>query len=166
MYIKNNMIDSLITNSIDSDLEKYSLSNKTNKAVKIIIIIIITIKDDLVTLTNEALTHLVIFAFFQRVLNGDIDFLQREYALGSQRTDICVSYKGQRYPVELKMKSSIKGPKKFEESLDQLRGYMDKSRAKEGWLVIFDRSKNKTWDEKLPWETQEYREKTIHVVGC
>jgi hypothetical protein len=64
------------------------------------------------------------------------------------------------------MKSSIKGPKKFEESLDQLRRYMDKSRAKEGWLVIFDRDLDKSWDEKLTWETQEYKGKTIHVVGC
>jgi hypothetical protein len=128
--------------------------------------IIKTIKGDLVKLTNEALTHLVLFAFFQRVLNGDVDFLQREFALGSQRSDICVSYKGQRYPVELKMKSSIKGPKKFEESLDQLLGYMDKSRAKEGWLVIFDRDLKKSWDEKLIWKTQKYKEKTIHIVGC
>jgi hypothetical protein len=120
MYITNNMIDSLITNSINSALEKYSLSNKINIAEDIIN----AIKDGLLNLTNEALTHLVLFAFFQRVLNGDIDFLQREYALGLQRSDICVSYKGKRYPVELKMKSSIKGPKKFEESLDQLAGYM------------------------------------------
>jgi hypothetical protein len=162
MYKKNNMIDSLITNSINSALEKYSLSNKTNIAEDIIN----AIKDDLVNLTNEALTHLVLFAFFQRVLNGDVDFLQIEYALGSQRSDICVSYKGHRYPVELKMKSSIEGPKKFEESLDQLRGYMDKSRAKEGWLVIFDRDLEKSWDKKLTWETQEYKGKTIHVVGC
>jgi hypothetical protein len=62
------------------------------------------------------------------------------------------------------MKSSIEGPKKFEQSLDQLRGYIDKSHAKEWWLVIFDRSENKTWDEKLTWETLEYNGKTIHVV--
>ena len=82
------------------------------------------------------------------------------------RSDICIGYKGLYYPLEIKIKSSIEGPKKFEDSLEQLYQYMDKLRTKDGWLVIFDKDFAKPWDEKIYWETQEYNGKTIHVVGC
>jgi hypothetical protein len=158
MYIKNNMIDSLITNSIGFALEKYSLSDKNS----IINDIVESITNNLVNLTNEALTHLVLFAFLQRVMNGNADLLQREYALGTQRVDICVVYKERRYPIELK----IKGNKSHNESLEQLFGYMSKSTAPEGWLVVFDKDFTKPWDEKIFVKTEIYKNKTVHVFGC
>jgi hypothetical protein len=111
---------------------------------------------------TESIAHLVFFAFSQRVLNGGAEFVKREYALGLNRVDVCIGYMGQKYPIELK----IKGRKSFAESLEQEWKYVDISGALEGWLVIFDRSESKTWDDKLTWETQEYKGKTIHVVGC
>ncbi|MDR0548068.1 MAG: hypothetical protein LBI10_01435, partial [Deltaproteobacteria bacterium] len=96
------------------------------------------------------------------VLNGGADFIQREYALGTLRADICVSYKGRRYPLELK----IKGRKSLEESFEQLSEYMNKCLASEGWLVVFDKNFDKLWPEKLYWNIQEYKGYTIHVVGC
>jgi hypothetical protein len=56
--------------------------------------------------------------------------------------------------------------KKFKESLEQLYQYMNKLRTKDSWLVIFDKDFTKPWDEKIYWETQEYKGKTIHIVGC
>jgi hypothetical protein len=120
------------------------------------------IRTGLTGLANEALAHLVLYAFLQRVLNGGADFIQREYALGRTRADICVGYKGRRYPLELK----IKGVKSRAESIDQLSGYMDRCGASEGWLVVFDKDFGKPWDRKLSWETIRHDGKTIHVVGC
>ncbi|MDR1296372.1 MAG: hypothetical protein LBO05_03160, partial [Deltaproteobacteria bacterium] len=72
------------------------------------------------------------------------------------------SYKKKRYPVELK----IKGAKPLEENLEQLSGYMDRCGTSEGWLVIFDKSLVRLWDDKIYWETKTYKDKTIHLVGC
>jgi hypothetical protein len=158
MYIKNNMIDSHVIESIQLSLEKIGLSNKFD----ILPYLVKNIENSLIDLTNESLSHLVLFAFMQRVLNGGADFIQREYALGAQRVDICISYKENRYPIEIK----IKGHKSINESLEQLFGYMNKCVASEGWLIIFDKDFNKPWDEKLYWKTEKYNKKLIHIAGC
>jgi hypothetical protein len=105
---------------------------------------------------------LVLFAYLQRVLNGGADFIQREYALGTLRADICVSYKGIRYPLELK----IKGHKSQKESIEQLKSYMNKCLASEGWLVVFDKDFTKPWKEKISWDTLQDNYKSIHIVAC
>jgi len=43
---------------------------------------------------------------------------------------------------------------------------MDGLGEKTGWLVVFDRSETKTWDEKIYWKTEKFPDKTIYVVGC
>jgi poly(3-hydroxybutyrate) depolymerase len=78
------------------------------------------------------------------------------------RADICVGYKGRNYPLELK----IHGSKSRQESLEQLFSYMNKTRASEGWLVVFDKDFSELWDKKIYWETQTYKDKIINVVGC
>ncbi|MDR1296620.1 MAG: hypothetical protein LBO05_04455, partial [Deltaproteobacteria bacterium] len=151
--------DSLLFESINQALQKY---NVTINNVDIRKKLVYDINKSLISLSNEALIHLVLYAFLQRVLNGGADFIQREYALGRLRADICVGYKKKRYPVELK----IKGAKPLEENLEQLSGYMDRCGTSEGWLVIFDKSLVRLWDDKIYWETQTYKDKTIHLVGC
>ncbi|MDR0549100.1 MAG: hypothetical protein LBI10_06805, partial [Deltaproteobacteria bacterium] len=151
--------DSLIINSIDTAIANVLVSFNNNILSKEVTN---NIQNALIDLTNEALTHLVLYAFLQRVLNGGADFIQREYDLGTLRADIRVSYKGRRYPLELK----IKGRKSLEESFEQLSEYMNKCLASEGWLVVFDKNFDKLWPEKLYWKTQEYKGYTIHVVGC
>jgi type II secretory pathway predicted ATPase ExeA len=158
MYIQDNLIDSQISTSIYSALKKNDLLNEEKMFEDIIRVI----KDNLIGLANEALTHLVLFAYLQRVLNGGADFIQREYALGTLRADICVSYKGIRYPLELK----IKGHKSQKESIEQLKSYMNKCLASEGWLVVFDKNFNKPWKEKISWNTIKDRVKSIHIVSC
>jgi ribosomal protein S13 len=113
-------------------------------------------------ISGEAYAHLVLFAFLQRVLNGGADVIQREYALGLTRADICVSYKGIRYPLELK----IKGAMTREQSIKQILGYMDTCGSSVGWLIVFDKDTKKLWEEKIFWETKELDGKIIHVVGC
>lgn len=158
MLVVDNAIDGLVSNSIEQALKNVRLSihNEIGRDLAE------AIKRNLTSLTNEALAHLVLYAFLQRVLNGGADFIQREYALGRTRADICVGYQGRRYPLELK----IKGIKSRVESLTQLSGYMDKCGATEGWLVVFDNNFEKPWNERLSWETIDHEGKRIHVVGC
>jgi hypothetical protein len=43
---------------------------------------------------------------------------------------------------------------------------MDTLGCSEGWLIIFDRRKTVTWEEKIYWRTEHYEGKTMHLVGC
>jgi hypothetical protein len=158
ILVEGNAIDSLVYDSVDQALRHSGLSKTMRFGQDLAEVI----KTNLTGLANEALAHLVLYAFLRRVLNGGADFIQREYALGRTRADICVGYKGRRYPIELK----IKGVKSRAESLGQLSGYMDRCGASEDWLVVFDKDFGKPWDRKLSWETMVHEGRTIHVVGC
>ncbi len=77
--------------------------------------------------------------------------------------DLCVVYENNKYPIELKImysKSVVK------EGLAQLSDYLTTVGENIGWLVIFDRSDKKNWDEKIYWQTENIGGKTIYVVGC
>jgi hypothetical protein len=111
---------------------------------------------------DEATYTFMLLAYMQRVVNSGGKVF-RQFAEDRGAIDIVALYKDHEYLVEVKLKEPYFS---MDESLGQLEGYMDTADEKEGWLVIFDRSENKTWDEKLTWGTQEYKGKTIHVVGC
>jgi hypothetical protein len=110
---------------------------------------------------KEAAPHLILQAFLQRVINGGGSIL-REYASARERLDLCVVYGGNKYPIELKIKYSNSVVRK---GIEQLGNYMTTLGETIGWLVIFDRSDSKDWDEKIYWQTEYYEGKTIHVVG-
>ena len=109
---------------------------------------------------KEALPHLVMMAFLQRVVNGG-GHIVREMALGSGRLDLCVEYKTFRYAVELKMKRNYSR----EKSLVQFAGYLDHLGLAEGWMPVFDEDKAKSWEDKLFLRDETFDGKTIHVVG-
>jgi len=111
---------------------------------------------------DEAAPHLVLQAFLQRVINGG-GYIIREMALGTKRADLCVVYEGQKYPIELKI---LRSNKSLPEGLEQLAVYMDKVGSSDGWLVIFDRDTEKSWEEKLYMRLEEYKGKHITVVGA
>jgi hypothetical protein len=116
---------------------------------------------------NEATPHLVCFAYLQRALNGGVETIHREYALGRRRLDINIKYKGISYPIEFKLKPREKfSTLKRLAALEQLSDYMDKLGANEGWLLFFDREPNKSWEDKFFNNTEIYNDKTIHVFGC
>jgi hypothetical protein len=111
---------------------------------------------------KEAAPHLILQAFLQRVTNGGAQIV-REFALGTGRVDVCVHYAGKAYPLEVKLAS----PKARLQGLEQLERYMDACGAAEGWLVIFDRDQDKTWDAKINWATEKLPDdKTAHIAGC
>lgn len=107
---------------------------------------------------KEAAPHLVLQAFLQRVLNGGGN-ISREMALGKKRADICIEWEGQKYPIEIKL---LKNEKTVPDGLAQLSEYMEKCGTKEGWLVVFDKNSEKSWDDKLYVKEQGQ----ITVFGC
>ena len=109
---------------------------------------------------REAVPHLVLMAFLQRVTNGG-GHINREMALGQGRLDLCVEFRGARYAIEVKTSANFKG----DDSYKQCAKYLDDLGLSEGWMPIFDKSKTKTWDEKIYTRDEVFNGKTIHVIG-
>jgi len=85
----------------------------------------------------EIAPHLVLMAFLHRVVNGG-GTLEREYAIGSGRMDLCLRYGAVTIAMELKVwKEGKKDP--LTDGLKQLDKYLSGLGLDTGWLVIFDR---------------------------
>ena len=85
----------------------------------------------------EIAPHLVLMAFLHRVVNGG-GTLEREYAIGSGKMDICLRYGKVTLGMELKVwRDRRSNPLK--EGLSQLDKYLSGLSLDTGWLVIFDR---------------------------
>ncbi|MCP4698963.1 MAG: ATP-binding protein [Gammaproteobacteria bacterium] len=111
---------------------------------------------------KEAAPHLILHAFLYRIINGG-GRITREIAAGNGRLDLCLHYRGKRYPVELKLRYT---DKTYAEGRDQLNDYMDRLGCAEGWLVVFDRRVSVTWEKKIFWQSHDEQGKLIHVAGC
>ena len=86
---------------------------------------------------HEIAPHLVLMAFLHRVVNGD-GTLEREYAIGSGRMDLCLRYGGITLGMELKVWRDG-APDPLTAGLAQLDGCLAGLELDTGWLVIFDR---------------------------
>ncbi|RKZ71942.1 MAG: hypothetical protein DRQ57_18005 [Gammaproteobacteria bacterium] len=111
---------------------------------------------------KEAAPHLILQAFLQRIVNSG-GKISREMASGKGRLDLCVHYQDLKYPIELKRHYS---DKTYQQGKRQLANYMDKQACSEGWLIVFDRRKTPSWEQKILWQTKSVAQKTIHIVGC
>ncbi|MBM3198891.1 MAG: hypothetical protein FJZ58_06540 [Chlamydiae bacterium] len=94
---------------------------------------------------KEAGPHVLLLAFLQRILNGG-GRIHREYALGTKRVDLLITWKEQKFVIELKVR---RGEADLSAWLIQTADYMDKSGATEGFLVIFDRNNHTSWEKKI-----------------
>jgi hypothetical protein len=110
---------------------------------------------------KEAGPHLLMFAFLQRVVNGG-GSIQREYALGRKRVDLVIHFGTQRIAIELKL---MHDNRTLPQGLEQTAEYMDIVNATEGYLIIFDQNKAKSWEEKVFQHDKIVGSKTIHVWG-
>ncbi len=118
---------------------------------------------------KEAGPQLVLQAFLQRIINGG-GRISREYALGRQRTDIFIEWpttsegffgKMQTIVIETKiLYSNLEAT--TQEGIIQTKEYMDYVKASEGALIIFDRSSQKSWDEKIYVKELD----DLLVLGC
>jgi len=84
----------------------------------------------------EVAAQLVMMAFLHRVANGG-GVIEREYALGRGRIDLCLRYGPTVLAVELKVwRSRQRDPEAT--GLAQLDAYLDAQGPATAWLVIFD----------------------------
>jgi type II secretory pathway predicted ATPase ExeA len=108
----------------------------------------------------EIAPHLVFMAFLHRVVNGSTSSprrgggtLNREYAIGRDRMDLCLRYGEMVLGIELKVwRTGAMDP--LTKGLPQLEGYLDRLKQPSGWLAIFDTRKNAPpLEERLAIET-------------
>jgi hypothetical protein len=89
---------------------------------------------------SEAAAQLVFMAYLQRIVNGG-GLIEREYAVGSGRIDLCVRWprsgEADVYALELKVWRDGR-PDPLQEGLDQLAQYLDRLGLSRGTLVLFD----------------------------
>ncbi|MCB2263430.1 MAG: ATP-binding protein [Candidatus Thiosymbion ectosymbiont of Robbea hypermnestra] len=122
---------------------------------------------------KEAGPQLLMQAFLQRIVNsgGRID---REYGLGRRRTDLLVQwpldeaqgFQGpvQRAVIELKiLHKSLETT--IAEGLAQTADYMDRIGTDEGYLIVFDRTPEMAWEEKVLVRQERHGEYRIGVWG-
>ncbi len=89
---------------------------------------------------HEVAPHLVLMAFLHRVVNGG-GTLEREYAIGRGRMDLCLRYRDVTLAIELKVwRDGEADP--LREGLVQIDGYLGGLGLDSGWLVVFDRRGN------------------------
>jgi hypothetical protein len=86
---------------------------------------------------HEIAPRLVLMAYLHRVVNGG-GTIEREYAIGSDRMDLCLRYGQTTLGIELKVWRD-KRPDPLKKGLEQLDGYLARLGLETGWLVIFDR---------------------------
>jgi hypothetical protein len=116
---------------------------------------------------KEAGPQLLMQAFLQRIVNGG-GRIEREYGLGRLRTDLLIIWpyqdKVQKIVIELKLLH--KGLEQtLAAGLEQTWAYLDRCAADEGHLVIFDRTPDKPWQEKLFRRETILHGKIIKVWG-
>ena len=121
----------------------------------------------------EAGPQLILQAFLQRVVNSD-GRVEREYGLGRGRTDLLVLWprRGQAAPEPAVDKFVIECKvlhksldQTVREGLKQTAGYMDRCAAQAGHLVVFDRSPDKQWDEKIFRREESVDGRAVSVWG-
>jgi type II secretory pathway predicted ATPase ExeA len=89
---------------------------------------------------HEIAPHLVLMAFLHRVVNGG-GSLEREYAIGRDRMDLCLKYGLVTLGIELKVWRDKRGDP-LSDGLEQLDSYLARIGVDSGWLLVFDRRKN------------------------
>ena len=102
---------------------------------------------------REAGPQLLLQAFLQRIVSGGR--IEREYGLGRMRTDLLIVWpaaappeRTRRMVIECKLLHRSLD-RTIREGLAQTRAYLERCGAGEGHLVIFDRSADRSWEQKL-----------------
>lgn len=89
---------------------------------------------------HEVAAQLVLMAFLHRVVNGG-GYIEREYAIGRGRMDLCLRMGDVKLAMELKVWRDGKGDP-CKRGLEPLDRYLEGLGLREGWLVIFDQRKS------------------------
>ncbi len=101
--------------------------------------------------------RLLFLAFLKPILNGRGFEFKEPVVADEQRMDIVISYQKQRYVIELKR---WYGEKYHQKGLQQLCDYLDIYSLKNGYLLIYDFNKGKSYKEELI----QFQDKEIFAV--
>ncbi len=119
---------------------------------------------------SEAAAQLVFFTFLHKITNGKGGTVDREFAAGRGRIDICVRWPMkdgtvQRCAVELKVwRDTTKGDP-VHKGKKQLAGYLARLGLDRGTLIVFDcRSDAPALPGRVNRETVEHAERRIDVL--
>ena len=100
---------------------------------------------------QEAGPQLLLQAHLQRIVNGG-GRIEREYALGRGRTDLLIVWpqggRERRWVVECKLRRGDL-ERTIAKGSEQTRAYLDRCGAEAGHLIVFDRSPERSWEEKI-----------------
>ena len=110
---------------------------------------------------EEAWPQILLQAYLHRVVNGG-GRIEREYGLGRGRVDLSIMWpespppegsgggRMREFVVECKV---VRGKDGLEstvaEGVEQTAGYMDRSAAEAGHLVVIDQREGRSWEEKV-----------------
>lgn len=111
---------------------------------------------------RESGPHLMLMAFLQRVVNGG-GRVEREYGLGRGALDLMICWREERHAIEVKVRRDTETEA---DALDQVARYLDHAGLGEGWLVMFDLRKERSWAERLFVREVAHAGKTVRIVGC
>jgi len=101
--------------------------------------------------------RLLFLAYLRSIINGyGFDFKEPSVS-HERRIDVVITHQNKRYVLELKI---WRGSKRHQKGLEQLSDYLDKYTLKEGYLLIYDFNKGKTYKEELI----QFKDKTIFAV--
>jgi hypothetical protein len=100
---------------------------------------------------TEAAHHLLLMAWLQRIVNSG-GRINREYAAGLGRLDLCIEFADERFAFELKLSRK----EALTEGKEQLVDYLNRLSLDQGWLVIFSRKEVSDWDAvgKREWVSE------------
>jgi hypothetical protein len=109
---------------------------------------------------QEAAPHLVFMAYLQRIVNSGGQ-VEREFAVGTGRADLVVTYGGRTDIIELKLK---RGRHTLPEGLEQVARYAKRLGREVGYLVIFDPRSETPFEDRGDVEQVEQDGVKIVVV--
>ncbi|CAK8725453.1 ATPase AAA-type core domain-containing protein [Candidatus Electrothrix laxa] len=93
---------------------------------------------------HEAAPHLVFMAYLQRIINSG-GSIEREFAIGTGRADLVIDFKNRQDVIELKL---LRGSYTRPEGVEQVARYATRLCRDRGYLVIFDPSDKRPWEER------------------
>ncbi|MEQ1745497.1 MAG: AAA family ATPase [Saprospiraceae bacterium] len=101
--------------------------------------------------------RLIFLAFIKPIINGHGYSFKEPQISEERRLDVVVTFHQHKYVAELKI---WRGPEAHQTGLDQLADYLDSLALQEGYLLIFDHSAAKMWQN----ERIEHQGKKIFAV--
>ena len=101
--------------------------------------------------------RLVFLAFFKPILNGKGHDFKEAQISDEKRLDVVATYLQHKYIIELKR---WYGPSYHQKGLDQLADYLDRQGVDEGYLIIFEGTREKS--QRQEWI--EHRGKRVFAV--